>query len=164
MTNQGVECKRHHGGERDTFGTSPCVEYFGRDDPTERATSERERDVVKPGHEDETPACSVVITTGRGVDRSQDGGNDEENHVGQIGTDQNRSTPSSINDEHATCLGEQGKHTVNTLVFECIGSVDTNMGEEGDGVVLDGRNTGHLDRSLESHAEKKTTETGSMAE
>lgn len=76
LADQRIECERGHCSDGNTLRTCLGVEYFGTNDPCERADGRAEREVVTPGHNDECPAGCVVVGGSRGEFGNENCGND----------------------------------------------------------------------------------------
>lgn len=148
----------------------------------ERAVRRGEADVVEPGDDDKGPGGGAVVGGSRREDGEHDGRNDEEETVGEVAADHPPATADFVDDDDADHLGEQGKHRRDTLVLERVVGIDADLAEDGRAarglamsvnssfergsvpVVLDGGNTSHLDRSLDSADQQQATERALVGE
>ena len=86
----------------------------------------------------------------RGELTNQDGSNQEHEAVDQVTDDQRPAATKAVDEQNTHSLGNERKDVVDGLVLERIVAVDANLLEDVDGEVLDRRDTGHLNGSLES--------------
>ena len=154
----GVESETSHGRDANTLASGSSIEHFGRDDPTQGSTSAAEAEIVQPCHDDEAPlGASVGRHPWRELGK-EDGGNDKGDHVAQVAPNQWPATPGSVDEENCAELGDQGDDAIDALVFQGVVARDTNLPIDGNRVILDGRNTRHLNGGLKSTAEEQPSE------
>ena len=85
-------------------------------------------------------------------------------HIQEITTNQRSSTTEFIDEQNTACLSNQRNNIVDSLVFQGIRSTNSNRAIDIDTVVLDSRDSSHLDRCLQSTSDEKTSERGSVGE
>jgi hypothetical protein len=145
LSNHGVESKGQHRGNRDTLGTRLCVKDLGRDDPGQRPASRTEAEVVGPGDDDEAPRSGLVVGRAWRKGSKQDGRNDESHHISEIAKDERPATSEVIDEEDAEELRNEGNDGRDGLVFQRFVARNAHLFVDGNAIVLDRRDTGHLD-------------------
>jgi len=158
LADHRIERERGHSRNTDTLGSSACVEDFGWDDPRQRSASATEGEVVYPSHDDEAPLSTKVGGYTRWELGEQSCRDNEGDHVANIAEDQWPATTELVNQHHAKELSDQGDDAVDPLVFECVLTRDADLLVDGNAVVLNCGDTGHLNRSLQSTAQEETSE------
>ena len=89
--------------------------------------------------------CTVVSGYAGWELGEEDGGNYERDHVGEVAEDQRPSPTGTVNEEDGAELSDQRDNAVDGLVLECVVARDADLAVNGDGVVLDRRDTCDLD-------------------
>ena len=69
-----------------------------------------------------------------------------------------------INEQDTHELRDESKDRRNGLVLQSLVTLNSHQSVDGDGVVLDRRHTGHLNRGLDGAGEEKTAEAGLVGE
>jgi hypothetical protein len=164
LSDHCVESKRGHGSNGHTLGASLGVEDLSRNDPRQRSASRTETEVVHPGNNDKAPSGSLVVAGARRENSQQDGRDDECHHVSEIAENERPATSKVIDEEDTEELRNEGDNGRYCLVLQCLIASNTHLTVDGDGVVLDGRDTCHLHRGLQSTREKETAEAGLVLE
>ena len=136
LTNHCVESEGDHGSDRDSLRSRSRVEYFGRDDPRERATGRGEREVVDPRHDDESPLSSTVIRYSRWELSDQNGGNYERQAVSEIAKYQRPASTKLVDEENTKELSNQSNYVIDGLIFERIRAIDSDLAIDCYRVVL----------------------------
>lgn len=106
---------------------------------------------------------SSATGTGR-IHNKHDGGDDKGKHVEQVTPDKRPSTAETINIDDAESLGNQRNDRVDGLILEGISGIDTSLSINSNRVVLNRRNTSHLNRSLKTARDQETTEARNIPE
>lgn len=85
-------------------------------------------------------------------------------HVDKVAGNQWTSSSKLVDEQNTACLSKQGNDVVDGLVFESIGLADTNLSINRRRIILNCRDSGHLDRSLKSAGNEESAERRSVGE
>ena len=85
-------------------------------------------------------------------------------HIHKIATYQWASASQFVNKQDTACLSEQANNVVDSLILESIRFADANLSVYRSGIVLNRRNSSHLNRCLQSACNEETTERRSVGE
>jgi hypothetical protein len=159
LSDHGVQTERSHRSDSDTLRTCLRVENLGGDDPGQRSTGGAETEVVDPGDHDESPSGSAVVArTGR-EHGEQNRGDDEGDHVSKVTEDQGPAPTEMVDEKDTQSLSDQSNDGRDGLVLQSVVTSNSHLAVDLDRVVLNCRDTGHLDGTLNGAGEEKTAET-----
>ena len=143
--NHSVESKAGHGRDTDTLASSMSVEDLGGNDPTQRTASAAEGEIVQPGHDDEAPLSASVGGYARRELCKEDRGDNERDHITKVAQYERPTTASLVDEEDGAELSDQRNDRVDALIFERVVAGDANLSIDCDRIILDCRDTCHLD-------------------
>lgn len=85
-------------------------------------------------------------------------------HISEISNDKRASPSKFINQQNTQPFSQKSNNIIDSLVLQGVCSRDTNLTIDLHRVILDGGDTGHLDRSLQRTSDEQTSERGSISE
>jgi hypothetical protein len=85
-------------------------------------------------------------------------------HVTKITCNQRPSSPKPIDEQDTASFSNESNDVIDCLILKSIGAADSNLAINPDTVILDCRNPSHLDRCLQSAANKQAAEGSSVCE
>ena len=138
-----------------------------RNNPRERSTTKGERELIYlgyawisltrpsrpgrtyPSHDNKAPTSCSIVRAARWKLGRENCGDQENNSVCNVGTNESPASSSIVDEQHAADLAKDCDHRCNSLVFESLIACYADLFENGNGIVLDSGYAGHLDRSLD---------------
>lgn len=159
LPDKRVESETCHDADGHTLRASLGVKYFGRNDPRQRAACEAERDLIEPIDRDKDPSKAVLQTRAR-CRKLGNGGSDDDpaNAVDNVANDKWPSATNSVDESYGARLCQDRENVGYALILECVTRADFQSFVDLRCIILDCRDTSHLNRCLNGGNEEESAE------